>query len=178
MSTIRRNKPVLQVFRWPSTSAVPNYQALHALTTGTLPQYTNNTSGSTPVHSSRHTLISLLQSIQKVAACLTNDPALTRAKVFRFSAPIAVFLSLLATIALFPQEWYNESSVDSLKQKTIKGVFFLMITLLAVFGTLSLLWILIWLLAASVKRFVEVDLATRQRSPGVFDDLLGGFFTN
>ncbi|KAJ3710622.1 hypothetical protein DFJ43DRAFT_139042 [Lentinula guzmanii] len=185
MPTIQRSKPALQSFRWPSARAVTVIKAYTdsppASITETLPQYHSdilNSKSSEP--NTYYIFFHSLQSTQKVAARLLEDPGFTRARIFRFSAPIAVFLSLLATIALLPQEWYVDDLPENkaMSVKFAKAGFLLMMALMVVFGTLSFLWLLIWLLALSVRRFMEVDLSARQKSSGVFNNVLGGLFTN
>ncbi|KAJ4475466.1 hypothetical protein J3R30DRAFT_3705918 [Lentinula aciculospora] len=179
MPSTQRNKPALQPFRWPSTRAIVDRESTEALTVETLPRYNNDLSRSSDP-TIRDTLFLFIQSTQKLVACLIADPEFTRSRVFRFSAPIVVFLSFLTTIALLPQNWYINRLSEAQAIANLTGVGFLcMVALTVVIGALSFLWILIWVLALSFRRFMEVDISGRRRtSVGIFHDLLGGLFTN
>ncbi|KAJ3926533.1 MAG: hypothetical protein NXY57DRAFT_716781 [Lentinula lateritia] len=177
MPTTQRNKPALQSFRWPSSRAI---SVVTHTEPETLPQYISDL----PTYSEPTLLQTLLlscQSIQKIIARLFADPGFTRASVFRFSAPIVVFISFITAIALLPQDWYidqrSENKAMSVKFSEVGSL--CIMSSVVVLGTLSFWWILIWVLAICGRRFMEVDLMSGRRTyVGIFDNLLGGLFTN
>lgn len=119
----------------------------------TLPRYNSDLS-SKPVWF-RDTVISFFASIQSVASVLHADSEFSQTRVFRFTAPIAVFLSVLSTIAILPQTWVILD--DHLAETNFLCM--IMVATFVVLGTLASLWLLIWVSALLIKRFMEKDFS-------------------
>ncbi|KAE9408974.1 hypothetical protein BT96DRAFT_985297 [Gymnopus androsaceus JB14] len=175
MPTIQRSKPALQPYHCPAVIPSSLYS-----NSETLPQYNSDLSSSNSV-SCRDTVGSFCRSIQTVASMLHADPEFTQTRVFRFTSPIAVFVSLLTTIASLPQSWYiNHDWTGKPMMNHLSELGFLfMIATIVVIGTLGVLWVLIWVSALGIKHFTETDFSTgRRASAGILDNIMGGLFTN
>ncbi|KAF9056896.1 hypothetical protein BDP27DRAFT_1344452 [Rhodocollybia butyracea] len=177
MPTIQRAKPTLQMYRGPSTRRSP-IQTPMQLKAETLPQYYSDLSGypSASEISTRDKLLSFLQSIQKVAARLLTDPEFTRAKAFRFLAPIAVFLFLLIVFATFHQNWDIWITDKAMMNQVAEVGFLCMMVVVLIGGTLGVLWLLIWVVHFSVKRFTESNFTGGRTS--MLGNVMGGLFTS
>lgn len=170
MSTIHRSKPALQPHCYSSNRSSVGHSAIY-LKPETLPRY--NSDLSSRPESFRDTVISCLASIQSVASVLHADSEISQTRVFRFTFPIAVFLSVLSTIALLPHAWVI------LDDHLAEASFLCIVATFVVLGTLASLWLLIRVSALFINRFMEKDFTGPGRSSvGTLDNVMGGWFTN
>ncbi|KIK51752.1 hypothetical protein GYMLUDRAFT_50376 [Collybiopsis luxurians FD-317 M1] len=175
----------LQPHRCPSThSSILSAKVLSPiqLRPEVLPRYTEDLSYSN--FALRDTVPSFLQCLQKVLARLLADPEFTRKKLFRFLAPIVVFLSLImfmATSFAAPDpETSSWVAILGRQKHWVERVVLLCIMAVgSIVGILVALWLFICLLALCIKRFTEIEFETARRtSARMSDDVMTGLFTN
>ncbi|KAG7086277.1 hypothetical protein E1B28_002241 [Marasmius oreades] len=101
-----------------------------------------------------------LSERQKLFTRLSEDPELSQHKIYRFCAPIIVFLALVLSATLISRKW---SAVD-LVQNESTLVKMLLAVVSVVLGSLLTLRGLIWVIGRGVRMFLQVDLNASSRS--------------